>query len=140
MSIFMIVFLTFLLALLILCLGGLVLTSYAEETYMNEANYEKLIAILITVCIFLWSIFIPIGVAINTECHKVWIAGYEAQKETIEASIVSENLSGLERVELVAVAAELNAELATRKARFNLWHHVTFDDTLYDDVDLIQIN
>ena len=139
MSIFGIIALTFLVALLIFAVASLICVMVFENNYLDHKTERYMTVAVIVVSVCLWFVFIPIGIGINTECHEVWIAGYEAQKETIEASIESENLSGLERLELVAKASELNGELATRKAEFNLWHHVTFDDTLYDGVESIQI-
>ena len=34
---------------------------------------------------------------------------------------------------------ELNGELAERKARFEIWHFVTYDNTIYDDVEFINL-
>lgn len=85
--------------------------------------------------IFILSIFIGIGV--NTDSEKVYISKYLAEKETIEMSLESEQLSGLERVELVKKATELNGELAEKKAQYKLWHFVTYDNAMYDNIEFI---
>ena len=54
-------------------------------------------------------------------------------------SLENEELSGLERIELVKQATELNGELAERKARVQLWHFVVYDNTIYDNVELIKL-
>lgn len=139
MSIIWIIILAFLAALLIFALAGLIVCVLNEYDYDDTA--EKALIVITTVCIFLWPIFTCIGVATNTECHEIWIAEYEAQKMTIEASIESENLSGLERIELVNRASELNGELAARKTEVSFWHHVTFGDVemRYNNLEPIQI-
>jgi hypothetical protein len=67
------------------------------------------------------------------------VAKYEAQKATIEQSLDSDVLSGLERIELVNEAAELNGELAERKAQSERWHVVYYEDGIYDNVESICI-
>lgn len=88
--------------------------------------------------IFIGSVFVGIG--INTENEKVFVKKYLAQKQTIEMSLEVEELSGLERIELVRQATELNGELAERKAQFELWYFVVYDNTIYDNVELINLN
>ena len=80
-----------------------------------------------------------IGIGIVTENEKVYVQKYLAQKQTIEMSLESEELTGLERVQLVTKATELNGEFAEKKARFNLWHFVVYDNTIYDGVELIDL-
>jgi hypothetical protein len=96
------------------------------------------IFIPVMIALFIGAIFIGIG--INTENEKVFVKKYLAQKETIEASLEVEELSGLERIELVKQATELNGELAEKKARFDLWHFVVYDNTIYDNVEFINLN
>lgn len=89
------------------------------------------------IVLFIGSIFIGIG--INTENERVYVEKYLAQKQTIEMSLESEVLTGYERVQLVAKATELNGELAEKKARFDLWHFVVYDNTIYDNVEFIKL-
>lgn len=134
MSIFGIISLAFLAASLIWAVAMIMVSA-------TSTRWDNLPEIITTVvCIVLWIAFIFAGVGINTEDHKLWLAEYEAQKYTIEASIDSETLSGLERIELVSKAAELNGDLAYRKEAIKLWHHVIYGDkSIYDDVEMIQI-
>lgn len=46
---------------------------------------------------------------------------------------------GIFRIILVNKASELNGKLARRKSKFDRWYYVTYDDTIYDNVDMIQI-
>ncbi len=96
------------------------------------------IFIPVMIALFIGAIFIGIG--INTESERVYIKKYIAQKETIEISLESEDLTGYERVQLVTKATELNGELAEKKARFDLWHFVVYDNTIYDNVEFINLN
>lgn len=73
----------------------------------------------------------------STNKAKVWVAAYEAEKETIESSLEAESLSGLERVELVKRAAELNGELASRATKAGFWYTVYYGGSPYDGVELI---
>lgn len=134
MSIFAIACIALLIALLILAgMFGI----YDENCYGEPSGWVFISFVLIS--FILWGVFTVIGIGISTECDRIWVAKYEAQKYTIEASIDSDVLSGLERIQLVEKATELNGELARRKAEFNLWHYATFDRTIYDNVELIQI-
>ena len=74
------------------------------------------------------------GIALSDEQQKLFIAQYEAQKEVIESSLESEVLTGFERDELVKQASELNGELAMR-----IWHYVTYEDGLYDNIEPIRL-
>lgn len=53
--------------------------------------------------------------------YKKDLASFEAQKQTIEQAIDNESLSGLERIELVNQASELNAWLAEEKVKLTKW-------------------
>ena len=91
------------------------------------------------IVVILWIASIFVGIGINTEEEKVYVQKYLAQKQTIEMSLENEELTGFERIELVKQATELNGEIAERKARFQLWHFVVYDNTIYDNVELIKL-
>lgn len=80
------------------------------------------------------------GICATTEDAQIFVAQYEMEKITIENSLESDYISGLERIKLVNKAVELNGELAARKVRYNRWHHVTFDKHVYDDVEFIKFD
>lgn len=79
-------------------------------------------------------------ISTDTNDERVWVSNYLAQKQTIELSLDNPNLTGYERVALVTKASELNGELSKRKTEFNLWYNVHFDNTIYDGVELIDLN
>lgn len=131
MSIFGIIAITF----LILCLLYLLINiPYFLDEYSDAYFTTNSIIVVI-----LWIASIFVGIGITTEEEKVYVQKYLAQKQTIEMSLENEALTGLERIELVKQATELNGELAERKARFQLWHFVVYDNTIYDNVELIKL-
>lgn len=134
MSIFGII----LLSLLIAAIPILIYWAVVYAGYESDWLGHFLIGGILSLAIIVGGTFIGIG--LTTEGEQAYIAKYEAQKATIEASLQSETLGGLERAQLVNQAATLNGELAERKVIFYLWHYVTFDDTLYDGVEPIKIN
>lgn len=103
----------------------------------EKENKHLLFSLFFCIAIFVAGIFLGIG--ITTEEERVYVQKYLAQKQTIEMSLENEELSGFERIELVKQATELNGELAERKARFQLWHFVVYDNTIYDNVELIKL-
>ena len=66
---------------------------------------------------------------VNYDMHyyKSWTSEYKIQKETIESSLKSEKIGGLERVELVKMAQELNKELVENQYRCQQWYGFTGD-------------
>lgn len=130
MSIFGIIGISALIAVFALSICGLI--SVLREP---ESNTFWIITVIITVIVLICSTLVGIG--LTTENERIYVAKYEMQKLTIEQSLDSNMLTGLERVELVNKAIELNGELAERKTSFNLWHHVHYDDGIYDNVDFI---
>ena len=137
MSIFGIIGLSFLIFVIIY---SLLMLPWAFSDSDNEdipTKYPMIVTIIIPI---LWVCSIFIGVGMVTEDEKVYVQKYLAQKQTIEMSLASEELTGLERVQLVTKATELNGEFAEKKARFNLWHFVVYDNTIYDGVELIDLN
>lgn len=140
MSIFGIIALTLLISVIVFFLSwGL---CYLIQEYMEKWSDDYwfltwLISLIIAICA--WIGFIFIGIGTYTEEERIFIARFEAQKQTIEMSLENENLSGLEKIELVKKATELNGELAERKSRFNMWHYVSYDNSMYDNIEPISL-
>lgn len=138
MSIFGIIALSFLVALGMTCVAYGILYAIDECTYGGVDDWVFVLVLVGTLVVTLvGGIFA--GIAINDEQQKLFIVQYEAQKEVIESSLESEVLTGFERVELVKQASELNGELATRKAKYDIWHYVTYEDGLYDNIEPIRL-
>ena len=130
MSIFGIIGFTFCISLIVsmvFCLVAIIRCKASKRFWI--------IAIITSIAVWVSLIFVGIGLA--TESEQIYVAQYETQKLTIEQSLKSDMLTGLERVELVNKAIELNGELAKRKVSFNLWHTVYYDNSIYDNVDFI---
>ena len=137
MSIFGIIGLSFLVALGMTCVAYGILYAIDECTYGVDDWVFVLVLVGTLVVTLVGGTFA--GIAINDEQQKLFIVQYEAQKEVIEGSLESEVLTGFERVELVKQASELNGELATRKAKYDIWHYVTYEDGLYDNIEPIRL-
>lgn len=112
-------------------IGGFMLLDKADEWKLRTVIVLIILTFTLTCCI---------TITITTEEENIYVAQYVAQKQTIEQSLRNENLTGLERVELVQKATELNGELAKRKARYSKWYYVVWGEkNLYDDIELINL-
>lgn len=65
-------------------------------------------------------------------CDEAEIESYNIQKQTIEQAIHNANLGGLERIELVNNAKELNAWLAEQKVKINKWSNFDIKQNIKD--------
>jgi apolipoprotein N-acyltransferase len=133
MNIFGIIGICFFIVFVIFLIYALVFGAEFEV----ESNLFWIISIICALLVWVGAVFIGIG--INTQEEKVYVQKYLAQKQTIEMSLENEELTGLERIELVKQATELNGELAERKARVQSWYVVVYDNTIYDNVELIKL-
>lgn len=95
------------------CLSDLFLYSKAEIVC-------KIITMVVCVAIVICS---PLaGYSIEYHGNRTWYEWYAATKKTIESSLHNENLTGLERLELVKQASEANAELAQHVYASEQWY------------------
>lgn len=133
MNIFLVIACCFAVCLFIALIYGIIFGMILEN---DSSLFWKLSAIAFLV---VWAGAVFIGIGINTQEEKVYVQKYLAQKQTIEMSLENEDLTGLERIELVKQATELNGKIAERKARFQLWHFVVYDNTIYDNVEFIKL-
>lgn len=132
MSIFLIALLAFLIGTLVSLVVALCFLVFDAD----ERCYKICAAVAIVV--FISGTFIGIGM--NTDSEKVYIANYNAQKTTIEQSLTSDVLTGLERVELVKQASELNGEVSQKKAQYDIWHYICYGGNLFKNVELIDLS
>lgn len=110
------------------------------EDYLEEetkADKKADISLIVNIILFIGFIFAGIGISDNGD--KKFVAEYQAQKYTIESSLENADLTGLERIELVKLATELNKDLAARKYNFNKWYNVHYDNSIYDDIEFINL-
>lgn len=61
-----------------------------------------------------------------------WVVSYQAAKTTIESSLENEVLSGLERLDLVKQAVELNKELAANQYAAGQWYGFYIPDSVHE--------
>lgn len=89
---------------------------------------ENIVLIVGIIACLIMLIGIPVTcVNYDIHCYKSWTNEYKIQKETIESSLKSEKIGGLERVELVKMAQELNKELVENQYRCQQWYGFTGD-------------
>lgn len=133
MSIFGIIGISFTIAVLIALLVDLLMIPICID--------DKWLVIIPIIAAFVLTIpFTFLGIGINTESAREYRANFEAQKAVIEQSLELDSLSGLERIDLVTKAAELNGNMAARLVSAERWHVVFYDDTIYDGVELIKLD
>ena len=133
MSLIGIITIAFLIALLPLLIGSIIVT----ENDPYHIILAWIIVIGISVAVWVGGVFIGIG--LNTDEARTFIASYGAEKFTIEQSLNTDTLTGFERIELVKRASELNGELAARKEKSTFWHWVYFEKGIYDNVEFIDL-
>lgn len=131
MSIFVIILLAFLIALLVTCIWILIGILADWDTWFIIS------AIIIMPAVLVIGTFVGIGLNENNE--RLYIAKYEAQKLVIEQSIIAENISEFERLQLIKQVSELNGELAEKKAKYKLWNYVCYDEDLFSEVEFINL-
>ena len=89
---------------------------------------EKIVSVAGIAACLIVLIGIPTAcVNYDIHCYKRWTNEYKIQKETIESSLRSEKIGGLERVELVKIAQGLNTELVKNQYRCQQWYGFTGD-------------
>lgn len=135
MSIFGIIAIGLLLGLASFAIGVLIidcLYPYSKNDVPLMVNGTIATLILLTI------VFGDIG--INTHSERCYVAEYKAQKETIENSINSDTLSDLERNQIVNKIVDINGEFAKRKAQYNTWYYVYYDNHIYDDIEFITLS
>jgi hypothetical protein len=136
MSIFGIMIIALLIAMLIgvIVWGGL----YLSDVWDDRFGLSLTIVIVTTVVILVAGTLLGIG--LETEGQRVFVAKYEIQKETVERSLASGALTPMERIELVNKVVDLNGELAERKASCSRWHVVLYDKHIFDNVEFINLD
>ena len=133
MNIFGIVASSFLFSVLFLLIWLLIVVVFS---WGDTPPYGALIGGFVSaIVIWLATIFIWIGV--DTQNERIYVEKFNAQKTTIERSLESDILSGAERLELVNKAVDLNGEFAEKKAKFDIWYYVYYDESIYDNVEHI---
>lgn len=94
----------------------------AKIKYVSFLIFPILLVIIIVTLITV--------MAANIERHKVnaEVEGYKMVKYTIEQSLENDNLTSLERIELVKQASEYNKWLGEAKYKVTVWYNFHLDE------------
>lgn len=100
-----------------------IVTFYTDNICFRVESTQTAIQVIVFVSAFIIIFIIScFGISYGLSMYsKENIAEYQAQKITIEQSLSNEELSGLERIELVKQASELNGWLASQKVTMSKW-------------------
>ena len=127
------VFFSLLIAALAFCVFALIACFKSDDSVRMRFG---IVACSVTVAVFVVSLLTCITISSNGE--REFAEKFIVQKTTIEQSLESEHLSGLEKIELVNKAVDLNGELAERKLKLTRWYNVLWDKGVYKDIDYIK--
>ena len=106
-----------------------------DKTYLT--TYGK-INIVVAVAILGLSMFI--GARIHIRMFENDIKQFESAKMTYSEAIKSENISGLERIEIVNQITKENKTLARLKYDATKWYYFYLPDNLVDTLAPIKLN
>lgn len=106
-----------------------------DKTYLT--TYGK-INIVVAVVVLGLSMFI--GARIHIRMFESDIKQFESAKETYSEAIKSENVSGLERIEIVNKITKENKTLARLKYDATKWYYFYLPDNLVDNLEPIKLN
>lgn len=81
-----------------------------------------------------------IGYKVDLNEYNKQIANWKNTKEVIETSIKNENISDLEKIELVNKIVEYNKELTSLKEDVKQWWNFYLDDSKVNELDIIRID
>lgn len=94
---------------------GFLISLLITMILLNKNDYFVATTIIIISTIF----SALLGIYVNNINYIKYINSYIAKKEVIERSINNNNLSNLEKIEIVKQILELNGELAEKKTEYN---------------------
>lgn len=106
-----------------------------NKTYLT--TYGK-INIVVAVVVLGLSMFV--GARIHIRMFEGDIKQFESAKATYSEAIKSENISGLERIEIVNRITEENKALARLKYEATKWYYFYLPDNLVDNLEPIKLS
>lgn len=83
------------------------------------------------------------GISIDNNTYRKNLESFEATKSIYNSSLIDENLSSLERAEIVKMANEANREVIESKVELDAWWNLGVSKSLkekYNNVELIGVN
>ena len=81
-----------------------------------------------------------VGCQTHINEYNKQIASWKNTKEVVETSIKNENISDLEKIELVNKIVEYNKELTSLKEDVKQWWNFYLDDSKVNELDIIRID
>ena len=97
---------------------------YCEKIEKKAQKRKKFFYALPVLIIVLFSCFFGwLGANINNNELRKEISSFESSKRTYEIALKDENLTGLERIEIVNKIAEKNEWLAGKQAEVQVWYN-----------------
>lgn len=111
-------------------LGFLVcLTAWAVVIIISDFTEPKVIYHILPI-IFIASMVT--GGYMEYEANNSAIVNFISQKQSIEASLNDDRLTGFERAEIVKLASELNGELSQMQYQATKWYGFAIDDKVLE--------
>ncbi len=106
-----------------------------DKECLSKYGKINIIAVVITLCL---SAFIGARIQICT--FETDVKRFEAAKATYSEAIKSEDISGLERIEIVNNITEENKKLAKLKYDATKWYYFYLPDYLVDKLEPIKLS
>ncbi len=106
-----------------------------DKTYLT--NFGKINIVIATIIICL-STFV--GARIHIRMFEYDVKQFESAKATYSEAIKSNDISGLERIEIVNKITEENKALARLKYEATKWYYFYLPDNIVDNLEPIKLN
>ena len=113
-------------------------TDWDAKTNKKYLTTYGKINIVVFVVVLSLSVFI--GARIHIRMFENDIKQFESAKATYSEAIKSNDISGLERIEIVNRIAEENKTLARLKYDATKWYYFYLPDNLVDNLELIKLS
>lgn len=114
------------------------LLDWNEETDRDCLSKYGKIQITVVVLVLCLSMFI--GARVHIRMFERDVRQFESAKATYSEAIKSNDISGLERIEIVNQITEENKTLARLKYNATKWYYFYLPDNLVDNLEPIKLN
>lgn len=113
---------------------------YSKKVFKKGKIKKRLsIYLVIIAYIFIVCISSYFGAFLSNENLAREVEKYKANKYTIETSLQNNNLTGLERIELVKQASEQNSWLAEKRYEVQQWYNFYLNKDIVVKLELIDL-
>ena len=106
-----------------------------DKTYLTTYGKINIVTAVVVLCL---STFI--GARIHIRTFEGDVRQFETAKATYSEAIKSEDITGLERIEIVNKITEENKALARLKYDATKWYYFYLPDNLVDNLEPIKLN